>query len=266
MDFMNSKVTRLFSIFDTTENRDVSLKRREPITKLLESELTKIIDIFRPDFFLEIGAFEASFSQEMKALYPDTPVLALEANPRVFEFFQKKVEESGVEYLNKAATSQPALVEIFIPEKIAGKDMPRIGRMGSLREVGLRDSTTTIELVEGVTIDELTEDRHFSNGCAWIDVEGVLKEVIQGGSNTLAKCNIVYTEMEISPVWNDQALAKENIMRMHDLGFELVARDCQKWFQFNGLFVRKNLVENDRLQERLDYFFRQAEELFSTPE
>lgn len=259
---MLKNVARLSEIFDDPETRTVPLSKREPITKLLEKELSEIIDIIRPDFFLEVGAFEAEFSQRMKKKYPEVPAVAVEANPRVYAHFCQTVKSSGVEYVNYAATSKKETVDIHIPEIIAGKEMPAIGRMGSLLEVGLRDSSTTSASVQGLPVDDLVGDRDFCNGCMWVDVEGFLKEVLDGAFQTISRCDIIYTEMEISPVWKSQTLAPDNIARLENLGFDLVARDCQKWFQFNALFLRRRIYNRDEVAQRIANFTQAAEKQF----
>ena len=257
-----TNIARLNAIFDDPETRKKPLIERSPITKLLENELKELIDIVRPDFFMEIGAHEASFSEEMKRLYPTTQSLAVEANPFVHAHFQKKIEATGVEYLNFAVTSKCESVEIFIPDQIAGKVMPTIGTMSSILKCDLRDTTMSSVSVNGITLDELTKKRDFKKGCAWIDVEGLFKQVVEGANKTASKLAIVYAELETNPVWEGQVLANENIKTMEKLGFELVARDCQKWFQFNGLFIRKDIIEKHDITERINNFTSTAEAIF----
>jgi FkbM family methyltransferase len=255
-------VSELTALFDDVSQRSKPLSKREPITKLLDQLLEEIIEELRPDLILEVGAFEASFSQKMKRIYPEATVIALEANPRVFEHFHSTIEETGVKYKHVAAAASSGIVDIHIPTIIAGKDMPRVGRMGSLLEVGLRDSVTEKVSVPCDAIDNILQEEIFAKGCIWIDVEGLLKQVLDGATGTVARCDILYAEMEISPVWKGQTLAHENISRLESLGFELVARDCQKWFQFNALFLRKGLVNELELDGRLANFNAAAKSLF----
>jgi FkbM family methyltransferase len=255
-------VSELTALFDDVGKRSKPLSQREPITKLLDVLLEEVIEHIRPDLILEVGAFEASFSQKMKRNYSKSTVIALEANPRVFEHFHSSVERTGVKYKHIAAAANPGIVDIHIPKIIAGKDMPKVGRMGSLFEVGLRDSVTETVKVPCDTIDNILEREVFDRGCIWIDVEGLLKKVIDGAMNTLPRCEIIYAEMETSPVWKGQTLAYENISRIESMGFELIARDCQKWFQFNALFLRKGLAKEIGLISRLADFNTAAKSLF----
>jgi FkbM family methyltransferase len=227
--------------FDSPDDRSKPLSEREPITSELERLLKRFICHIRPELFVEIGAYEASFSVEMKDKFPDVPVIAIEANPRVYEKFSRKLYGTGVDYLNLAIDKEGGFKSFYIPEKIAGNDMPFAGRMGSLREVGLRDSQTTQVTVISETLDSLLKDRVESNMCLWIDVEGAAERVISSAQKTLERTSIVYVELESSPVWKDQALDDEVSLFLKSSGFIPVARDCQKWFQKNVLFVSRSL-------------------------
>jgi FkbM family methyltransferase len=257
-----NKLSELSVLFDDVGQRSKPLAQREPITKILDALLEEVIAHIRPDLFLEVGAFEASFSQRMKKTYPEASVIALEANPRVFAHFFPELKTTGVNYKNIAAGANAGTVDIHIPTKIAGRDMPKVGRMGSLLEVGLRDSSTEKIKIACDTIDNILIGESFEKACLWIDVEGLLKQVLDGAIGTTSKCDIIYAEVETSPVWRGQTLADENIARLESLEFELVARDCQKWFQFNALFLRKGLVDEYGLRDRLAEFISTAESIF----
>jgi tRNA G46 methylase TrmB len=109
---------RLNDAFDKMETRNKPLHERAQITVSLEVYLEQVISIIMPDFFLEVGAFEASFSRKMKSKYPDSLVYAIEANPRVYQHFLQEVEQAGVHYIHMAADSNEGEVTFFIPEVI----------------------------------------------------------------------------------------------------------------------------------------------------
>jgi hypothetical protein len=102
----------------------------------------------------------------------------------------------------------------------------------------------------------------FKTACLWIDVEGFVEQVLQGARNTLSKSIVVYAELESSPVWEGQTLAPRIITSLEDEGFVLVARDCQKWFQFNALFVRKEVLEAEWLVSAVERFAAEAKTAF----
>lgn len=237
------RMSQLSEAFDDPGMRQKPLNERAPITEALERDLYQLIDLTAADGFIEIGAYEAAFSQDMKKKYPTADVVAVEANPRVYATFSEKVTRSGVRYVAKAVGETPGMATFHIPEVIAGSRMPYAGRMGSLHQVGLRDSETTSVDVEVTTLDQLSEDVSGSRLCLWVDVEGALSQVLAGGSSTLQRTAVLYCETETSTVWKGQTLAKDVTAALRDKGFVPIARDCQKWFQHNLLCVRADLLD-----------------------
>jgi FkbM family methyltransferase len=253
----------LTEAFDKKETRDKNQLERAQITASLENYLEIVIDMLMPTFFLEVGAHEASFSRKMKSRYPDALVYAIEANPRVHQHFQKEVEASGVNYIHMAADSKEGQVTFLIPEVIAGKKMPYIGKMGSLHEINLKASESSTVQVNASPIDDLIDSVKSESICMWIDVEGALKRVLDGAIKTLSKTSILYCEIESSPVWKDQTLAQEAINTLANAGLYPIARDCQKWFQHNIIFIRSDLLDNESLAVSAKEYADRAIQIFT---
>jgi len=259
---MLNSVSDLDLLFDDPATRAKPLAERQPITDMLEDLLERIIAVVEPDLFLEVGAFEAAFSRRMKKAYPTRTVIAMEANPRVHQNFRGELCDTGIEYLNLAASATKGDVDIFIPTVIAGKEMPRIGRMGSLLEVGLRDSTTEKVRVASERVDNVLASLIFERACLWVDVEGFADQVLSGAPDSLTKSSILYVELESSPVWQGQTLARDIIERLEEFGFVRAARDCQKWFQYNALFLKKDNLENHEIINEIQKFKELAKSRF----
>jgi FkbM family methyltransferase len=256
-------MARLTDAFDKIETREKPLVEREPITTSLELYLEDVIANFKPDFFLEVGAFEAAFSRKMKLRYPDVPVYAIEGNPRVHQHFREEVEASGVNYIHMAADSKPGEVTFFIPEVIAGKKMPYTGRMGSLHEVNLRASESSQVTVSAQPIDDMVASVKADSICMWLDVEGALERVLGGATKTLSRTSILFCELESSPVWKEQSLSPEIVKILAKAGLFPIARDCQKWFQHNVIFIRSDLLDNESLAASAKEYADKAIEIFS---
>ena len=257
-------MSRLTEAFDKIETRDKPLVERAPITASLEAYLEHVIATIMPDFFLEVGAFEASFSRMMKSRYPEALVYAIEANPRVHQHFREEVEASGVNYIHMAADSKEGEVTFFIPEVIAGNKMPYTGRMGSLHEVNLRASESSTVTVNALPIDDLIASVKSDSICMWLDVEGALKRVLDGASITLSRTSILYCELESSPVWKDQSLSPEIVNILANAGLFPIARDCQKWFQHNIIFIRSDLLDNEFLAASAKEYADKAIQIFTS--
>ena len=119
---------------------------------------------------MEIGAFEATFSTEMKKRLPHLQAFAFEANPHVFEHFSKsdEIKNSGVEYLHMAVTGYTGNTEFLIRKDIASK----VNAVSSL--LSRPGSEPEPVLVPCTSLTDYFAKRHFDEEkfCAWIDVEG----------------------------------------------------------------------------------------------
>jgi len=264
-------VGKLNSLFASPIGQTLDFTARNKITSCLENALHNVITLIQPDGFIEVGAYEADFSRRMHQNYPDADVLAIEANPRVFEHFSSHVEADGVKYIHAACTSFTGNVTLHIPEEVRGVSMPHVGRAASLNELNLPDSekkTTAVE-VPAFTLDHLAKQVTGERLCVWMDVEGVAGEVILGGADTLKRSVIVYLETENLPFWKDQALESELTKRMNKAGFTLFAKDCQKKFQSNNIFIRTKNFDYLRhhkiaLNRISETYLQKVEDVFST--
>jgi FkbM family methyltransferase len=255
-----SAMERLDAKFEDPASRTLALAQRQKITNLIEPLFDKIIDIVKPGVIAEIGAFEASFAKKMHATYKDSRIFAFEANPRVFERFANEFCAEGISYIHVAVGASTGTATIHIPDQIANSAMPFVNRMASLKVVGLRDSKTTPVEVPIDTLDNLLEAEKLTRRCAlWIDVEGAVDQVLDGAAKTLAKTDLLICELESSQVWENQILGKDIRNRLEDLGFSIVSRDCQKWFQYNAIFVNKKTLEsNSKILECVEAYSLEA--------
>jgi len=236
---------------------------REAITKRLEELFEEITDTIHPSVFVEVGAFDASFSRRMKTRYPTAAVYAFEANPRAFEHFVGDVTRDGVSYQHLAIGPAAGSAEIHIPEQIAGNPMPFTNRMASLNPLALRDSRSVSVHVPMLRLDEALRDTAPNARYAlWIDVEGAIDQVLDGAAQTLERTDLIFCELEHAPVWVGQKLAGSVRNRLTAAGFQIVARDCQKWFQYNAIFARGTPLDAPLVRKALDDFESDASNLW----
>ena len=245
---------RLDALFDDDALRTLPLASRDAVTALLEQALRDVIDVVQPDLFVEIGAFEAAFALSMRRRFPQAGVIAFEANPRVAQRFGDKARAAGVDYRAGAVSDADGEVTFNIVDVVAGKDMPHENRMGSLHDLGLRDSRTSPVTVAAARLDTVLREVPARKACLWIDVEGAASAVVRGAAATLARTAVIYCEVESRQVWKQQELATAVAQLLGEAGFVLVARDCQKWFQKNCLFLRPDLAGNAAVQAILSRY------------
>lgn len=255
-------IKALEALFEDPAHRDVPAKARIPVTRAIESLFDDLIDLLAPKTIVEVGAFEAAFALRAKARHPGAEVIALEANPRVHAHFTGRLKDSGVDYRHLAAGANAGEATIHIPEMIANTAMPHVGRMGSLHVVALRDSRTVTATVPMLPLDRIAP-RARAPIALWIDVEGAVAEVLDGAAETLAATDLLICELESSPVWEGQTLDRAVRERLEQAGFILVARDCQKWFQYNAIFARPTLLDKERVAARIAAYRDEAVDSWS---
>jgi len=188
-------------VFDKHETRTYPLEKRIPFTKKLEVLLSKIIDCCDIGRFLEIGAFEADFSINIKRKHPDAIVMAFEANPVVAAKFGNSARRHGVDYREVAIGRVDGTVQINVPVIINNTKMPDVNRMASLYEIGLRDSTTYAVDVPSFTLDTVSQGQGDINTLLWIDVEGAADAVIDGAKMLLNNVEVIICEVESRKCW-----------------------------------------------------------------
>ena len=256
------KSKELCLLFDEPSFRTIPFTERLKITKLLEKAFEQIVDIIVPDLILEIGAFEADFSIRMKSHYPTATVLAFEANPRVYEKYKDTVKNKGVIYTHAAVSNTFETITFYIPEIVDGNKITYENSMGSLNEMGLDNSISTPVSVQAVLLDEFLVAYPHKLSVAWIDVEGAVDKILEGMIHTLNKCEVIFCELETSTVWKNQKLDQDILKKLSDLGFVLLVRDCQKAFQYNGIFIKKELTNNKEITEICNRYVEKATQLW----
>ena len=86
-----SRITTYLSADASPHIQGLSRSERTGLTESLERLFSDLVDVVRPSVFVEVGAHEASFSREMAERYPSAKIIALEANPVVFEYYSFKL-------------------------------------------------------------------------------------------------------------------------------------------------------------------------------
>jgi FkbM family methyltransferase len=212
----------------------------------------------RPDWILEIGAHEALFSKQMSQLLPEAKVLAFEANPFVYERFKGQVPES-VAYLNQAVGADTTSKTLFIPRIIPKRDgeinFLRTNPISSLKSRAAEGVSYEQVACECTTVDSLLEKANrLSTSALWIDVEGAAGDVLLGANQSLSTVvSTLFVEVETESAWSGQWLAADVQNYLETRGFVSLARDCETTWQYNEIFIRRELVSDDVLNMVGDY-------------
>jgi len=238
---------------------------RTTITNLLVECYACIVAAIQARTVVEIGAHEASFSCDIKARLPDATVIALEANPHVFEHYcnARHIKAADISYEMCAISDTDGTVEFNIPTLVAGATKPLTNMMGSLGRLSLPNSAHETISVKAETLDTFLSSYPNDPLAIWIDVEGMVDRVLAGGTASVQRASVVICEVETAQVWGGQATAANIMERFSEHGFVPIARDCQKAFQFNVLLVKPNLLANPDVEAAVRSYTGKTESLLS---
>jgi FkbM family methyltransferase len=229
---------------------------RTLITDALVDSFCAIVEIARPNLILEIGAYEASFSCEMKRRLPTADVWAFEANPHVFSVFKenKLINAYGVKYINAAVSENTGEVELIIPTSIKSVTKPLTNRMGSLNHLRISKSESTRIRVPSINLDSYLAPIEGKSLAMWIDVEGAVDRVLSGASLTMSQVEVVLCELETAQVWVDQLTDNALIARFKDWQLIPVLCDCQTQSQYNVILIKESLLNNVEIRTRVELY------------
>lgn len=207
------------------------------LNRLLEVSFFDLISLIKPSTILEIGAHAAEFSQKARQKFPATKhVIAIEANPDVFDKNKDRLQGIGVRYLNCAISDKSGITTLKVP-KIRGVFIPTMGSVRSAY-VDAQSMTSQEYEVEAREIDSFD----IENAAIWLDVEGGIREVISGGKETFSTCVALYAELDDQPQWSGGMTASDAINELSQLGLVPILRDYEHPFAYNCIFVRRDIL------------------------
>ena len=226
-------------------------RRSKAITAELTKSAVQCVAALAPPIVLEIGAHEASFSRCVKSLLPGSRTVAFEPNPVVFDKYCRTATDGGVEYLPLCISDRTGRAQFIMPHTKDGA--PKLS-MGSLLIDTEARRLSKLE-VETTTIDSLLGGQASQPNAIWIDVEGAVGVVLDGATHTLRSCLLLYAEVETRQRWKEQSMDEEIIGRLGDAGFVPVLRDMQRPWQYNCLFIRKEMLANPAIIRACEGYF-----------
>ena len=202
----------------------------------LVNKFIKIQKILKPDIVIEIGAYDAEFSQMCIEQEICNDVHAFEASPYVYNNFKEYLNKN-IKYKNIAIGDYDGTVS-FQLKKDTDFD---IARSNSIHKNIFRHTKYETCNVEIHKIDTIF--KNITNTCLWIDVEGANKEVLSGASNTLENTQSILIETEKNLIWKNQWLHDDVFIFLNKKGFSMIDRKFQGSKQSNCIFVRNDLLD-----------------------
>ena len=199
-----------------------------------------ILDKLVPVSTIEIGAYDAEFSQHMATKIQGRNVWAFEALPSIHSAFKDRLRH--IHYVNLAVADSEKIVVVGDLGMDKNQGIPS-GASSILARIDPILGTTEVE-VEATTVDSIVAKNYIRGPIAlWIDCEGANKEVLSGAINTLKNVVSVYIEVEMKEVWEGGWLKAETVKFLNDNGFVLIhEKKVYGGIQQDLIFVREDLV------------------------
>lgn len=248
----------LFGLLRHASNYDIgNPEERLRSNKDLDRLFHSLMLVFKPDLFVECGAYFAETSLRVKERLPDTRVVAFEANPYNFEMCSNKIDyaAAGVEYLHMALSSTEGSSLFSIQVARGGEPMSRTNGQSSFFErVGPGVA------FESVDVPTTTLDAFFcpapKRSVLWIDIEGAAGLVLPSARGILDTCDMLFIEVEDRALWKGQWLTLDIVRFLGQFGLYPIARDFESpsRIQYNMIFIKRKYLLNRHVWRHVSEF------------
>jgi FkbM family methyltransferase len=203
----------------------------------ISKQFFEIQKILLPELSIEVGAYDAEFSQMMTSIV-DKPI-AFEGNPRVYEKFKNKLND--IDYIHSAVSNKNESLSFYVQDR---NEFWADGA-NSIKE---RIDTPDIK-VETLNVPAISLDKYFTKNnkktCLWIDCEGANEEVLTGAEELLKNVDSIFIEVELYEQWKDCWQIKDVEEYLKKFDFILLKFDKFWYGQANCIFIKKNLLNSD---------------------
>lgn len=195
----------------------------------LMNNFINICKVIKPKISIEVGGFDAVYSQEIAKYDFCEEVYVYEANPYVYEYFYPifppKIKYENIAISDYQGTCSFGLESILDPIQGHFSIKPRTDR--------------DVESVIDVTCSSLDFLHAPENKIVmWIDCEGSNREVLLGARNLLSNVEALLIETEYYPFWQDQWLHDDVVWFLNSLGFSLFSQTPYGEMQSNCIFLK----------------------------
>lgn len=208
-------------------------------TRNVEILFERMVDLLAPDTILEIGAHEAGFSRRCKAKHPEAQVIAFEANPAIYGEYRAEAEAAGVTYRNECVGDADGTVTFNVPIREDGHLGRGTGSLNAPKESGrdARQFETPCHKLDSI----VTPDS--GRIAAWIDVEGAVGQVLDGGSEAFHQVDLAFIELEEKEEWAGQLVYADVARILAGFGLLPFLSAYQRRRQLNVFFLRQSLFD-----------------------
>lgn len=182
---------------------------------------------------IEVGAFNAEYSQiaVIEKICPN--IWAFEASPYVFQRFRDILPEE-IKYRQMAISNFEGELEFEFQSEY--QDPGSVSNNSIMRRN--EDKSYTYEKVYCASLDFLFKDGKDERISLWIDAEGANKEVLTGADKLLDSVVSIFIETEHKDFWKDGWLHADVESYLNSKGFKMIAQKEQYGYQTNCIFIK----------------------------
>jgi len=178
--------------------------------------ISDYIDFDEVKTIFDVGSRDGYQSVEFRNWFPNAKIVAFEANPNQIPECLSVTHGHNIEIVNKAAgnVSGPTTFNISWMN-IGASSLLKISnhsRSSEWKQIELK--------VDMVRIDNWCEENKIESiDLLWVDVQGAEKIVFDGCGDLLNSVKAIYTEVELSHMYNGSILKEELDMYLTEKGF-----------------------------------------------
>jgi FkbM family methyltransferase len=175
----------------------------------------------------DIGSRDGYQSVEFRNWFPDSKIVAFEANPYLIDTCKSVTKDYNVEVVGNAASDINGKVDFYACTNIVG--------CSSLLEVNTNHPRSSEWYQEKITVDAIRIDDWCKNNhvdsidLLWVDVQGAEKMVLNGIGKLLDNVKAICTEVEIAHMYKNSILKNELDIFLLERGFQEVQTFHMGW-------------------------------------
>jgi FkbM family methyltransferase len=199
--------------------------RNPSLASLSSFKITAELQKYQPTFqtIFDIGANIGQFAFAALNRFPDAIIYSFEPVPDAFKTLRSNVKNySKIEPFNLALGNCNGTIKFYRNDYTQVSSHLKIDKAN--QNPNFSQEATSIIEVDISRLDDFSQQHPISNPVLIkMDVQGMEKDVLLGGTNFLRFVEFVLFEVPLVPLYENQPLFDEMHHFMNDMGFKLVA-------------------------------------------
>lgn len=178
--------------------------------------ISDYIDFNEVKTIFDVGSRDGYQSVEFRRWFPDSKIVAFEANPNQIPLCKNTIKNHNIELVPKAAGNKNGETTFFIASNNVGASS-LLKNSGHPRSNNWPQTKTTVDMVR---IDDWCKDNGIEFiDLLWMDVQGAEKIVLDGCGDYLKNVRAICTEVEVAHMYEDSILKGDLDSYLLEKGF-----------------------------------------------